>query len=105
MGVKELTNNLGIGYVVASAKQETNVKNSFLNLIASIYDTMFADQEGPNEPDSGPQNEISGMRSYMSSNIDSVYTRGARMDMLMDQSVSLGASSQNFYRSAKKSSG
>ena len=47
--VKDLTNKLGINYVITSAKNNINVQDSFYKLIESIYDTMFANNLTPQQ--------------------------------------------------------
>merc|ERR1719229_1999635 len=107
--IKELTNDLGIDYVVASAKQETNVKNSFLNLITSIYDTMFADEEAPNKTEYKDVAQYHGLSNPYGSTMmrrgSGMYCSYTLTDQCDYKSAPLTLSSRNVYMSAKKSKG
>merc|ERR1712157_379960 len=101
--INELTNNLGINYIITSAKNNVNVKNSFYKLIESIYDTMFADKMAPSSSSSSSSsNNANNLNQFY---LNAVLDRGQTMDNLLDRSVDLSASSRTFYKRSKKSSG
>eukprot|EP00484_Ammonia_sp_Unknown_P017184 CAMPEP_0197027774 /NCGR_PEP_ID=MMETSP1384-20130603/7651_1 /TAXON_ID=29189 /ORGANISM="Ammonia sp." /LENGTH=928 /DNA_ID=CAMNT_0042456677 /DNA_START=52 /DNA_END=2838 /DNA_ORIENTATION=- len=98
--IKELTSNLGIDYVVTSAKDNINVKQSFYKLIESIYDTTF----GANEQNEQNNNNADSKGFADGFDRFRFLSRGEQIDNLAERSEMLSSESVMFTRAARKSS-
>lgn len=90
--VKRVSRELGIDYVLTSAKKDDNVTPSFYRLIGSIYDSVFKQELTQEGPAQGPPASLMCQ-----------VTRSANLDSMLLQSDCLADESRHFYRSASKS--
>eukprot|EP01083_Nonionella_stella_P141371 435412_1 len=76
--IEELTNHLGIEYVIASAKENVNVKSSFYQLIGSIYDAIFTADEATTSHPWNEDNAYDGIAFTQAGSISLDHTRSAK---------------------------